>query len=113
MTIIDEYLASVAEPQRKELERVRKIIQKTAPNTEEVITYGMPGYKYKGKYLIAFANFKDHMSLFPGSKSIEVYKKELSSFKTSKGTIQFTDKNILPEKLIEDIVMHRVNEIDK
>ena len=70
MSVVDDYLKNLPEPQKAELERIRKIVKQTVPEAEEVISYGVPGFKYKGKYLITFAAFKDHLSLFPGSAPI-------------------------------------------
>lgn len=111
MSVIDEYLQNVAEPQKSELERVRKIIATTVTDAEEVITYGMPGFKYKGKYLISFSAFKDHMSIFPGSHAIEALQDKLGTYKQLKGTIQFTLDNPLPEALLKEIVTIRMIDI--
>jgi uncharacterized protein YdhG (YjbR/CyaY superfamily) len=111
MSVIDEYLSKVPEPQKKELERVRRIVKQVVPKAEEVITYGMPGFKYNQKYLIAFDSFKDHMSVFPGAVPTEALKEKLLKFKTSKGTIQFTLKNRIPEPLLKEIVLSRVADI--
>lgn len=113
MSVIDDYLKNVAEPQKGELERVRNIVSKTVPEAEEAISYGMPGFKYKGKYLITFAAFKDHLSVFPGSNPTEAVSKKLADFKQSKGTIQFTIENPLPESIIVELVKIRVGDIDK
>ena len=112
MTVIDDYLKDVPSPQKGILERVRQVIKKTAPDAEEVITYGMPGFKYKKKYLIAFAPFKDHMSVFPGSAAVGELKKKLEPFFHSKGTIQFTLENPLPEELLVEMVKLRMADID-
>lgn len=113
MSVIDEYLKDVPATQRAELERVRDIIKKTAPDAEEVITYGMPGFKYQKKYLIAFSAFKNHMSVFPGSGAIEDLQDKLEAYKTSKGTLQFTAEHTLPESLIRSLVTNRMKAIDK
>lgn len=55
MSVIDEYLQNVSEPQKSELLRIRQLIKETLPDVEEVISYAMPGFKYKGKYLVTFA----------------------------------------------------------
>ncbi|HEY1074919.1 MAG TPA: DUF1801 domain-containing protein [Patescibacteria group bacterium] len=113
MSIIDTYLEKVSEPEKIALERVRKIIKKTVPDAEESISYGMPAFKYKKKYLVAFCEFKDHMSLFPGSEAIEKFKAKLEGYKLSKGTIQFTLEHPLSETLIREIVLSRVDDITK
>ncbi len=107
MSVIDDYLKNVAEPQKAELERVRQIIKQTVPEAEEVISYAMPGFKYKSKYLITFAAFKDHMSLFPGAEAIATLGKKLDGYKTSKGTVQFTLEKPLPEAVVKELALVR------
>ena len=113
MSVIDDYLKDVTPTQKTELERVRTIVKQVVPDAEETIGYGIPTLKYKGKNLIHFAAFKDHMSLFPTSKPIESMKKELEKFKVSKGTLQFTEENPIPESIIVRLVEIRLAEIQK
>lgn len=113
MTVIDDYLNKISEPNRSELERIRKIVNTTVPEAEEVIDYGMPAFKYKGKYLIGFHVFKNHMSLFPTAEPIEAMKSKLIGFTLSKGTIQFTADNIIPEPIIRNLILHKLDSIDK
>lgn len=112
MSIIDELLADVPAAQRQELERVRRIVKTECPDAEEVKTYGMPGFKYKGKYLLSFANFKDHMSLFPGSDPVGNLALELEKYKTSKGTIQFTLDHNISDELVAQITQLCIQRID-
>jgi uncharacterized protein YdhG (YjbR/CyaY superfamily) len=49
MGVIDDYFAKIEPPERTELERIRRIVHETVPEAKEVITYGMPGFKYQGK----------------------------------------------------------------
>jgi uncharacterized protein YdhG (YjbR/CyaY superfamily) len=111
MSEVEKYLSTVPAPQKTELERIRLFIKTLVPDAEEVITYKMPGFKYKSKYLIAYAPFKDHMSIFPGGEAVNTYAKELSAFKTSRGTIQFTAENPLPNSLLKKIILQRVKDI--
>jgi uncharacterized protein YdhG (YjbR/CyaY superfamily) len=113
MEAVDDYLSKVKEPEKLELERVRKVIKVAVPDATEAISYGMPAFKYKGKYLIAYAPFKDHLSIFPGSSAVDSFQGELKNYKTSKGTIQFTLDKPIPDKLIKEIVLARVAEINK
>jgi uncharacterized protein YdhG (YjbR/CyaY superfamily) len=107
---IDEYLLDVPENQRLALEELRQIIRETAPNAEEVISYGMPAFKYHGM-LVYFAAFKNHCSLFAANATmIEDLYPELKSYKTSKGTIQFTPEKPLPFALVQKIVLLRMKE---
>lgn len=112
MSVIDDYLQGLEAPQRTELERVRAIVKGLAPDVEEVIGYGIPTFKYKGKNLLHFAAYTDHLSVFPGPPAIEAVKSELTDFKLSKGTIQFTLEKSIPETTLKKIIQHRLDSID-
>jgi uncharacterized protein YdhG (YjbR/CyaY superfamily) len=106
---IDEYLASVPEPARTTLSKVRAAIRAAVPSeATEAITYRMPTFKYKGA-LLAFGAFKNHCSLFPMSLAVvAAFKKELKNFPTSKGTIHFPLDKPLPAALLKKIVKARI-----
>lgn len=108
---VDEYLADVPEPARSALLRVRKTIRSVVPKeATEVISYGIPMFKYNGM-LMGYAAYKKHCSLFPtGSGVIEKFKKELAGYRTSRGTIQFPSDEGFPAALLKKIVKERVKE---
>jgi uncharacterized protein YdhG (YjbR/CyaY superfamily) len=107
---IDDYLAYQSEKVRESLENLRQIIRDTAPEAEEVISYGIPAFKYHGM-LVYFAAYKKHCSLFGGTGSLtEEMKEELKDYKTSKGTIQFTVEKPLPDELVKHIVKFRMKQ---
>ncbi len=106
---VDEYLDKLPADVRNVLEKLRATIRSTAPKAEEAISYGMPGYKYKGP-LVYFAAFNNHCSFFPGSSQIIKLYDELKSFKTAKGTIQFTTDKPLPAAIVKKIVKARMQE---
>jgi uncharacterized protein YdhG (YjbR/CyaY superfamily) len=113
MSLIDEYFEKVSVSQKAELERIRTIVKQAVPEAEEVISYGMPAFKYNKKYLIGFAAFKNHMSIFPTSGPIEAVRQKLDRFELAKGTIQFTIGNPIPEPVIQEILSKRLAEISK
>jgi uncharacterized protein YdhG (YjbR/CyaY superfamily) len=108
---VDEYLAAVPEPARSTLKHVRAVIQSLVPpEATEVISYGMPMFKYNGM-LVGYAAFKNHCSLFPtGSRVLDQFEKELKGYRTSKGTIQFPSDKPLPDALVKKIVKARIKE---
>lgn len=106
---VDGYLDSLeSDEARRRLERIRSIIREEAPDAEEGISYGMPGYKLNGP-LVYYAAFKAHCSLFPAGK-VEQFADILKDYKTSKGTIQLPNDQPLPEELIRSIVRARADE---
>ena len=108
---VDEYLANTPEPAQSTLKHVRSVIKSVVPKqATEVISYGIPMFRYNGM-LVGYAAFKKHCSLFPtGSGVIEQFAKELRGYATSKGTIQFPSDQPLPDALIKKIVRQRVKE---
>jgi len=108
---IDDYIALQPEKFQEALEKIRGVFNKTFPKAEEVISYGMPAFKYHGM-LGGFAGFKDHMSFFPWTnKTVELFKKELKGFKTSKGTIQFTLEKPIPVGLLKKMLKARAKDL--
>ena len=112
VTTVDEYLSLFSKEQRDALEKIRKIIKAVAPKAEEVISYGMPGYKQNGM-LVYFGGFKDHCSFFPASYAvIKQFADDLKNYKTSKGTVQFPLNKAIPSTVIKKMVLARVKEND-
>lgn len=106
---VDSYISEFPKPVQEMLETLRTVIRKAAPKAEEVISYQMPAYKLDGM-LVYFAAYKQHIGFYPMASPIEVFKKDLSPYKTSKGAIQFPLNKALPKSLISKIVKYRVEE---
>ena len=106
---IDEYIASFPEDIQKSLQKIRQTIRKAAPEAQEVISYSIPAFKLNG-ILVYFAAFKDHIGFFPTASGVEAFKKELTTYKTTKGTIHFLYKEPVPYALVEKIVKFRAKE---
>lgn len=105
---VDEYLAQVSPVARTALLKLRAIIREVLPDAQEVISYGIPTFKFN-KTMVAYAAFKNHCSFFPGHTVAE-FKDALKGYKTSKGTIQFTPDKPLPASLVKAIVKARLAE---
>jgi uncharacterized protein YdhG (YjbR/CyaY superfamily) len=110
-TSVDEYLAAVPEAPRAALEKLRAAIKAAAPEATETISYQMPAFRLHGRFLVSYAAFKDHCSLFPASHAVTAaYAKELAPYLAGKGTIRFTVDRPLPAALVRKIVKARVEE---
>lgn len=109
---VDDYLAAVPEPARSTLNKVRSTIRSVVPKeAEEVISYGIPAFKYS-KVLVWYAAFANHCSFFPTAAVIAKFKDELKSYKISKGTIQFPTDKPIPAALLKKIVKERLADVD-
>ncbi len=106
---IDEYISGFPENVQDILEKLRRVIQKAAPEATEAISYGIPTFKLNGN-LVHFGAFKNHIGFFPTPSGIAPFKKELAPYEMSKGTIQFPLDKPIPYALVEKIVKFRVNQ---
>jgi uncharacterized protein YdhG (YjbR/CyaY superfamily) len=106
---IDEYIAGFPYDVQAILEKIRVTIRKAAPDAEEAIKYQMPTFTLKGN-LVYFAAFKKHIGFYPVPTGIEKFKRELSVYKTAKGSVQFPLDKPIPFDLISKIVKFRVGE---
>ncbi len=109
ITTIDEYISGYPKEVQKLLNQMRKTIRKAAPKAEEAIKYGIPTFVLEGN-LVHFGGAKNHIGFYPGASPINVFKKQLKEYKTSKGTIQFPLDQPLPLDLVTDIVKFRIKE---
>jgi len=108
-TTIDEYIASFPKDVQAILQSMRRVIRESAPRAEEAISYGIPTFKLNGN-LVHFAAFKNHIGFFPASTPIVAFKKELSPYELSKGTVRFPLDQPIPFGLVKKIVRYRVQE---
>ena len=106
---VDAYIADFPEDIQKLLEQVRATIRKSAPEAEETISYAIPTFKLNGN-LVHFAGFRNHIGFYPTASGIEAFKKELSAFRSAKGSVQFPIDKSIPVDLISRIVKFRVKE---
>ena len=105
---VEDYISSFNEGQQKTLNELLQIIVTAAPhNAKQTINYAMPTIKWNGN-LIHFAQFKNHIGLYPGTAAIKAFADQLESYKTNKGTIQIPNGKSLPKKLIEDLVKFNI-----
>jgi uncharacterized protein YdhG (YjbR/CyaY superfamily) len=109
---VKDYIASKPRDVQALLKQLQGAIRKAVPDAEEVISYQMPGYKLRGGYLLFFAVWKEHFSLYPASDVlVENFKDELSRYKRSKGTIRLPLSEPVPVSLIERIAKFRAKHI--
>ena len=106
---VNEYIKRYPLKVQVSLKKIRSSIKKTAPEAEEVISYGIPGYKYRGM-LIYFAGFTNHISVYPAPRQHKLFKKELAPYKGGKGTVQFPLDKPIPFDLVKRIVQFRMKE---
>lgn len=106
---IDEYITNFPEHIQSILQTIRTLIQQTAPEATETISYGIPTFKLSGKNLVHFAAYEHHIGLYPWSAAIAAFADDLKNYKTSKGTIQFALTEDIPYAFIQKIVVRCIH----
>lgn len=108
---VDEYIASFPAEVSGRLAHLRALVHEHAPGAAEGISYGMPAYKLKGKPLIYFAAFKNHIGLYATPSGHAAFADELSKYKQGKGSVQFPLNEPFPDDLVVRIVKFRVESL--
>ena len=104
---IEAYIGSFPSGIQETLSLLRAAIHRAAQEAEGAIRYGIPAYRRNGTDLVHFAAFKDHLSFFPPSGSVEQLREEELSF-PGKGTIRIPLVMPVPYELLDRITRFRV-----
>ena len=110
VSVIDDYLKNLDFPFREELMRIRSIAKSIMPEGEDIIAYGMPTIRYMGKNIIGFDAYAKHIGIYPYSGHVISTIDALKSYDTSKGAIREKLDQLLPDKLIEEIIRERIKQ---
>ena len=73
----------------------------------ECISYGVPAFRMKGRFLVGLAASAGHCSFYPGS-AVQGFRAELKGYATGKGTIRFPADKPLPAALVRQLVQARM-----
>ena len=109
---IDQYITEAPAEVKQILINIRSLIAEKAPEAVSCIAYNMPAFKYHKKPLVYFAAFKNHIGFYALPSGNVAFQKELTKYKTGKGSIQFPLDQEIPYDLIGQIVEFRVAEMN-
>jgi uncharacterized protein YdhG (YjbR/CyaY superfamily) len=108
---VDEYMAALPDDRRAVLEELRQTIRAAAPDATETIAYQMPTLMSHGRFLVSFAAYKLHYSLFPASGAVkEALGAELRPYLAGRATVRFRADARIPAELVTKIVKVRISE---
>ena len=109
---IDDYLAGLPAGRGAAVEQLRQTVRAAAPEATETIAYNIPAFRsHGGQFLVSFAAFKAHYSLFPASGAVvEALGAEIQPYLAGKGTIQFPVDQPIPVATVTKIVKIRLAE---
>lgn len=113
MKTVDDYIDGAPHDKQTTLKKLRQTIKAAAPKATESVSYGIVGYKLKGKPVAYFGYWKAHYSLYGlGNRVTKAHAKDLKDYLMSKGTIRLPADEPPPYRLITRMVKARVAEIE-
>ena|SRR3989344_840721 len=107
---VDTYIKSFPKKTAVILKKVRALIKKAAPKAEESISYGLVGYKLRGKPLVYFGGWKSHIGFYATPSGNAAFKKELAKYQGAKGSVKFPLDAPVPYGLISRMVKFKAKE---
>ena len=106
---VDEFIKATPKEAQSKLRQMRAAIRACAPGAVEDLRYGLPAFSYK-RILVVYGAHSQHIGFYPTPSAVSAFKKELSKYKTAKGSIQFPLNEPLPLPLVRKITEFRVRE---
>ncbi len=108
VSTVDEYIAAQPAATQVRLRELRAIVLTAAPHAEEVISYGMPTYRFPTGGSLHFGAARRHVALY--GSAMHLFADELRAFGTSRGTVRFALDKPIPENLVRRLVLATVAE---
>ena len=107
---IDMYIQSSPNDVQATLEKIRRTIQKAAPQAKETISYNMPTFTLNSTPLIYFAAWKNHIALYGIPLGDDAFQKAVSPYTNDKGALIFPFSKPIPYDLIKKAIQVRLIE---
>ncbi|MBK8462934.1 MAG: DUF1801 domain-containing protein [Nigerium sp.] len=104
ITTVAEYAEHVPPAARPLLDELRGLVRDVLPDSDEVLSYGVIGYRTgRGRCRVFVGAWADHVSLYPVPKDEELVA-QLAPYQRGKGTLWFRLDAELPDALIRRVV---------
>jgi len=97
---VAEYIASFPADVQEALQEIRRCCHAAVPGSGEMISYGIPTITLGGKYVLYFAGWAHHISVYPVPDGDESLSTELAPYRAAKGTLKFPLRKPVPYELI-------------
>lgn len=109
---VDAYLATLPAVQQRVLGTLRRGVARLAPDAVETISYGMPAFKLDGRFLLSYAGWKRHCSVYPiDDDLLDRHAGSIAGYGRTKGSLHFSEANPLPDGFVEELVRRRVADL--
>lgn len=103
----EDYIAAAPEALRPLLVRLRAQLAAALPEAEEVIAYGMPGFRIGGAVVAGYAAFSRQCGLYVAPAAIAAHAEAIAAagLKATKTGVTFSPGRLIPDALVEGLVL--------
>jgi uncharacterized protein YdhG (YjbR/CyaY superfamily) len=101
---VDDYIAEFPADVQETLQALRRTIHETLPGAGEKISYRIPTITVDGRWVVYFAGWKDHISLYPVPDVDPETAEAIAPYRSGKGTLRFPLDQPMPYELITRLV---------
>ena len=110
---VEAHLATLPDVTGSALQALRQAIRTAAPDAVENISYQVPTFNYRGRFLVSFNATRNRCSFFVRNLAVmQAHRDELKPFDTSGATIHFPPDRPLPDALVAKLVKARMAQTD-
>lgn len=96
---------------RKVMLEIRRSILEIIPQAEEVVSYGMPAFKYQGNIVAGILNNKDYVGYYPFSGSVlSVLKNDLGKYSQTKSALHIPLDKGISKTLLKKLIQVRISQ---
>lgn len=98
----DAYIAAAPEALQPRLAAVRDRLKRALPDAEEVMQYGMPGFRLGGSIIAGYGAFSKQCGLYVSKNAISNHLVDIAAagLKASKTGVTFSPTKPIPDELI-------------
>jgi uncharacterized protein YdhG (YjbR/CyaY superfamily) len=100
---VDEYVASFPAHVQDILQEIRQQCRTAVPGGAETISYGIPTITRNGRYVVYFAAWAHHISVYPVPDGDDAFRVAIEQYRSAKGTLKFPLHKPIPFELIGDV----------
>jgi len=103
--------ASAPTEHRKMMLAIRKSILEIVPDAQEVVSYGMPAFKYQGNIVAGILNNRNYVGYYPFSGSVlSTLENELRNYTQTKSALHVPLDKGISKSLIKKLIQVRISQ---
>ncbi|WP_426004945.1 iron chaperone [Paenarthrobacter sp. NyZ202] len=110
---VDAYIALQPDDVQAVLHEIRRTIHDAVPDAGEMISYDIPTVTLGGRYVVYFAAWKHHISVYPVPHADKELASELEPYLAGKGTLKFVLAKPIPYGMIGRVAAQLAAEKDR